>query len=190
MPLSACWHVSFNGDCYILISKVLKFAKIDFSDPKNYKASLEAVLLVPVSLNWATWNTKYTCVPFAPTGLSVFLPVCQPGAHLLRLHRWDSPHLPGPQPAVPREPAQTALPWGGRGPGLGAQVLPSRGKERSPLSLSTDIHSCFRPHLPIWPALGWKETAITRQQNLCHHEVCSLVRELDDKQVHKRDHFR
>ena len=24
-----------------------------------------------------------------------------------------------------------------------------------------------------------------RQQKLCHHEVCSLVRELDEKQIHK-----
>lgn len=117
---------------YILISKTVKFTKMGFLNPGSYKASLEAqVLSVPMSLNWAIQSTKFTWVPFSPTGLPVFLPLCQPGAHLLWLYRWDSSHFPGPQPTLPRQPAQATLPWGGCGPGPGAQVLPE-GRERGP----------------------------------------------------------
>lgn len=142
------------------------------------------VLSVPMSLNWATQSTKFTWVPFAPTGLPVFLPLCQPGAHLLRLYRWDSSHLPGPQPTLPRQPAQAALPWGGCGPGSGAQVLP-KGTEKGQPRVCLYTSMLLDPS-PYWQALGRKwDTAILRQQNLCHCKVFSLVRELDGKELHK-----
>lgn len=130
MPLSTCRHVSFSSDLTLyLISKTVKCTKMDFLDPRNYKA---AVLSVPMSLNWATRSTKSIWVPFAPTGLFLILPLCQPGAHLLWLHQWDSSHLPGPQSTLPCQPAQAALPRSGCGPGPGAQVLPGKGRERDP----------------------------------------------------------
>lgn len=130
--------------CHILVPEILKFAEMDFLDPRNHKAFLEAQHC-PVSPHVPELgHTKHKVHlgPFTPTGLPVFLPLCQPGAHLLWLHRWNSSHLPGPQPALPRQPAQATLPRGRCGPGPGPQVLPGRGRVRGPTRVCLLISFC------------------------------------------------
>lgn len=157
-----------------------------FLGPRNYRllGRPKAFQSVPMSLNWPIGSTKTTWVTFASTGLPVFLPLCQPGAHLLRLHRWDSSHLPGPQPTLPCQPAQATLPWGGCGPGLGAQVLRGRGRGRDPprVCLLVPIHASRSTYILASPRQeGYSYEAAKSLPPL----VFSLVRELNDKQVHK-----
>ena len=124
---------------------------------------------------WATWSTRSTWVPFAPTGLPVFLPLCQPGAHLLWLHWWDSPHLPSPQPAVPHQPAQATLPGGGCGPGPGAQVLPGTGRERGAPRVCLPVSTHASWSVCLLAALGWKQDTDPKEAAESR-DVCSLMR--------------
>lgn len=139
-----------------------------------------------MSLNWVTQSTKFTRFPFTPTGLPVFLPLCQPGTHLLWLHRWNSSHLPCPQLALPRQPAQATLPRGGCGPGLGAQVLPSSGRQRGParVCLLISIHAFWSTCIMASPGreAGYSYSGAAKS---LPPEVFSLVRKLSDKYTNK-----
>lgn len=127
-----------------------------------------------MSLNWATQSPKSTWVPLSPqVSLSSCLCVsqelifcgCTDGivrifqAHNLHyLANLPKPHYLGVDVAQGLDP-RYYLAGGGRG-------------------AQTESVCSYPSMLPHWPALGRKQdTAITRQQNLCHCEVFSLVRE-------------
>lgn len=70
--------------------------------------------------------------------------------------------------------------------GLEPRYYPARGGRGAPPESVCWYASTLLDASTHWPALGKKQdTAIMRQQHFCHSEVFSLVRELEDKQVHK-----